>query len=194
MRQAAAVASTLLILAACGEQRPPTGVASSAVIDAQFAKGLNDHAGAIIAHDSCDPTSFNAVIGPGTCVKAGRTTFQEFIAELAETKTVRSWRFNPPQATAHEGVDVVAHNVGGEEHTFTPVREYLGGIVPDLNVLAGTPVVAPECANPGALDFVGAGEKSSISASALAAVAGPDGIAKVECCIHPWMRAEVRIK
>src|SRR5829696_3338755 len=32
--------------------------------------------------DACDPTSFNAVIGPGTCVRNGGVTFQQFINEL----------------------------------------------------------------------------------------------------------------
>jgi hypothetical protein len=44
-----------------------------------------------------------------------------------------------------------------------------------------------------ALDFVAAGEKSLIHAEELAAVAS-NGIARIECCIHPWMRAEVRLK
>jgi hypothetical protein len=32
--------------------------------------------------DDCDPATFNAAIGPGTCVKDGGTTFSEFIAQL----------------------------------------------------------------------------------------------------------------
>jgi len=35
---------------------------------------------------------------------------------------------------------------------------------------------------------------SSRSGAALAAVTDADGIARVECCIHPWMRTEVRVK
>jgi hypothetical protein len=40
---------------------------------------------------------------------------------------------------------LVAVNKGGETHTFTRVAEYGGGIVPFLNDLAQTPIVAPEC-------------------------------------------------
>jgi len=154
----------------------------------------SDHAGSIVAHDSCDPTSFNAVLGPDACVKPGRTTFQELIAELTATQTVRSWRFNPLQATAHAGDDLLAHNVGGEVHTFTPVQQFGGGFIADLNVLSGNPVPAPECLNVPGLDFVASGAKSLISGVELAAVADADGIARVECCLHPWMRAVVRIK
>jgi len=32
--------------------------------------------------DDCDPATFNAAIGPGTCIKDGETTFSEFTAQL----------------------------------------------------------------------------------------------------------------
>ena len=32
--------------------------------------------------DACDPTTFNAVIGPGACVRPGGVRFDDFIAEL----------------------------------------------------------------------------------------------------------------
>ena len=90
----------------------------------------SDHAGAIIGHDSCDPASFNAALGdPNACMKPGRTTFQEFIAELTATQTARSWRFNPLQATTHAGEALLAQNVGGETHTFTPVKQFGGGFI-----------------------------------------------------------------
>lgn len=188
------LATIALIAAACAEPQSPTGLPAAALDGAHLVRGGSGHGGAIIAHDSCDPETFNAVVGPGTCVKPGRTTFQEFIAELQATQTVRSWFFNPPQAIAHEGADVLAHNVGGEEHTFTPVREFGGGFIPDLNALSGNPVPAPECLNFAALDFVHAGGRSRITAAALAAAADADGLVKIECCIHPWMRSTVQIK
>ena len=191
-----AVCVPIAALIGCSDQSTPTAPSPIAVHSATLAKqGPGPHhAGAIVAHDSCDPASFDAVIGPGTCVKPGRTTFDEFIGELAATQTVRSWRFTPPEATAHRGRDMLAMNVGGEEHTFTPVQEFGGGFVPDLNVLSGNPVSAPECLNFAALVIVESGAKSVISGVDLAAVADASGIARVECCIHPWMRAEVRLK
>jgi hypothetical protein len=33
----------------------------------------------VLMLDDCDPATFNAAIGPGTCVKDGGTTFSEFI-------------------------------------------------------------------------------------------------------------------
>jgi hypothetical protein len=32
--------------------------------------------------DDCDPATFNAAIGPGTCIRDGGTTFSEFVAQL----------------------------------------------------------------------------------------------------------------
>jgi hypothetical protein len=89
---------------------------------------------------------------------------------------------------------VFVKNVGGEVHTFTPVAEFGGGFIPDLNDLSGNPVPAPECLDFGTMVFVPSGGSSFIPGTALAAVADADGAAKIECCLHPWMRAVVRIK
>ena len=185
--------SPVMLLLACSDRPVPTE-AARAVLPVSALASQAKHVGTIVGHDSCDPDSFNAVIGDGTCVNPGRTTFDEFIGELAATQTVQSWKFSPTNATAQRGVDMMAVNIGGEEHTFTPVRAFGGGFIPDLNSLSGNPVPAPECLNIPALDFVEAGGKSLISGAALAAVASPNGVARVECCIHPWMRTEVQLK
>jgi hypothetical protein len=194
MRRPEAMLLPALILMGCADLSLPTDaprMASSASVEAS--KG-QEHAGAIIGHDSCDPASFNAVLGDGTCVKPGPTTFDAFIGELAATQTARTWRFNPLRATARAGAALLVKNVGGEVHTFTPVAEFGGGFIQDLNVLTGNLVPAPECLDFGAMDFVPSGGTSLISGAALAAVADADGIARIECCLHPWMRSEVRIR
>ena len=184
-----------VILAGCSDPAAPTEAPQMAVAVSPHLGLGSGHAGSIIAHDSCDPESFNAALGdPDACVKPGRTTFEEFIAELTATETVRSWRFNPLQATTHSGEALLAHNVGGEEHTFTPVEQFGGGFIQLLNDLSGNPVPAQECLNVPGLDFVASGEKSLIPVSALSAVADANGTARVQCCLHPWMRAEVRLK
>ena len=183
----------LLFLSACGEGRAPTEIARTGPSSAALTRG-EQHAGALVAHDSCDPASFDAAIRPGTCVKNGNTTFPEFIAELASTGVARDWRFTPEQLTAHFGVDLLGNNVGGEEHTFTPVREFGGGEVPILNQLAGTPIVAQECKSLDEDDRVPSGGKYLIEAEELAEVADNSGIARIQCCIHPWMHSTVRLK
>jgi len=184
-----------VILIGCSDLPSPTDASLLAPsASAALSKGGSDHAGAIVAHDACDPATFNAALNdPTACMKEGHTAFQDFIGELVATQTARAWRFNPLQATTHAGENLLAQNVGGETHTFTPVHQFGGGFIADLNGISGNPVPAPECLNFPALDFVASGEKSLISGAALAAVA-VNGVAKVECCIHPWMRAEVRIK
>jgi hypothetical protein len=47
--------------------------------------------------DDCDPATFNAMFGPGTCVKDGTTTFQAFIAQLLAQGRAPAWRFAPAQ-------------------------------------------------------------------------------------------------
>lgn len=201
MRRPRAVAGLAMLFPAvivmgCSEPSAPIeSPRMAASASALLAKGGSDHAGAIIGHDSCDPASFNAALGdPNACVKPGHTTFQEFIAELTATQTARTWRFNPLRATTHAGEALLVQNVGGEVHTFTPVQEFGGGFVQILNDLTGNPIPVPECLNVPALDFVTGGQSSLISAAALAAVADANGVAKIECCLHPWMRSEVLIK
>ena len=83
---------------------------------------------------------------------------------------------------------VLARHVdqGGEVHTFTEVKQFGGGIVADLNVLAHTPDVAPECAALENDDFVAPGGKYRETVH-------ESGTAKFQCCIHPWMRLEARV-
>jgi hypothetical protein len=95
--------------------------------------------------DDCDPATFNAAIGPGTCVKDGGTTFSEFIAQLLAQGRAPAWRFAPAQLRLDAGGTLAAHNRGGEDHTFTEVASFGGGCIQALNDLLGlTPV--PECA------------------------------------------------
>ncbi|HKG58132.1 MAG TPA: hypothetical protein VKB05_00010 [Pyrinomonadaceae bacterium] len=140
--------------------------------------------------DDCEPTTFNAVLGDGTCVGNGHTTFDEFIAELAATQDAHKWRNQPSNMNLNAGRDTLIENRGGETHTFTPVAEFGGGFIPDLNGISGNPVPAPECLNFGAIVFIPAG----------AAVAGPTagselsvGTHKFQCCIHPWMRTVIDV-
>jgi hypothetical protein len=78
-------------------------------------------------------------------------------------------------------------NRGGEEHTSTEVDEYGGGVVQVLNELIGLTEVGPECA---ALGTTGGRIAPGASSSEKADEAG---VEKYQCCIHPWMRTEVRI-
>jgi plastocyanin len=136
--------------------------------------------------DACDPETFNAVLGPGTCVRNGGVSFENFIELLRRHQSVGAWHFTPPQATIDVGDTLVAINQGGEAHTFTEVENFGGGIVPSLNELSGLTTVAPECAQLQPSDFIPPGGSTSETEQ-------EEGVEKYQCCLHPWMRAEVRI-
>ena len=136
--------------------------------------------------DNCDRDTFDAVIGPGTCVRNGGMKFDQFIAQLTRLGFVGSWHFSRPVANARVGQSLLVTNRGGEVHTFTEVEEFGGGIVPDLNELAGVPDVAPECLNLAAGDFVAPG-------GTFTETEDEEGDEKYQCCIHPWMRLDLHV-
>ena len=143
-------------------------------------------------YDDCEPTSFNAVLGDGACVGNGHTTFDEFIAELEQTQDARTWRNQPTDSRLNVGAATVIENRGGEVHTFTPVADFGGGFVDELNGISGNPVPAPECLNFGTMVFIPAG------ATEEGPIAGSDempvGTNRFQCCIHPWMRTVIDVR
>jgi hypothetical protein len=95
--------------------------------------GAQSHTITILMQDACDPDTFNAAVGPNTCVAGqdGTTPFPFFIAELQEDHIAGAWRFNPLlDASAGNfklvtlnltaGQQTVIQNLGGETHTFNP--------------------------------------------------------------------------
>jgi hypothetical protein len=165
-------------------------------------------------HDACDPATFNAAIGPGTCIPGhhGTTNFNLFVGELTTEHIAGAWRFNPlldaSAGTFHlvdldlsAGRATALQNTGGETHTFTRVASFGGGFVAFLNSLSGNPVPAPECAQvlpDGSLVpqpesstniFVEAGTTESGPTAGTDAL--PTGVSHWECCVHPWMRMTV---
>jgi plastocyanin len=137
--------------------------------------------------DRCDPETFNAALGDGTCVGDRNTTFDEFNAEFAATGSVDHWSFKEDEFHVRKGESVNSFNIGGEAHTFTPVAQFGGGFVPPLNAFAGPTV--PECALPGVLaTLVPAGGESD------PIVLDTKGVQRFQCCIHPWMQSVVTVR
>ena len=151
----------------------------------------------ISIRDDCDPATFNAAVGPGTCVGNGGTTFDEFLAALANGGHDK-WRFNDPRTETDFAVN--ASNRGGETHSFTEVDEFGGGFIPLLNMgqEPATPCVALDDNGDPIPDGNGAFVPG---AGALASLVPPGGRTgtqglskgshKFQCCIHPWMRTVV---
>jgi plastocyanin len=139
--------------------------------------------------DDCDPATFNAAIGPGTCVKDGGTTFSEFIAQLLAQGRAPAWRFAPGQLSLDVGGTLQAHNRGGEVHTFTEVATFGGGCIQALNDLLGLSPV-PECAGfpGGAFGATAVAPGGTVTTAPLS-----PGVHRYECLIHPWMRTTATV-
>ena len=166
-----------------------TAVAALAVLGLSGGVGAVQGDKKIRLLDDCEPTTFNAVLGPGACVGNGHTTFDEFIAELAATQDAHKWRNQPSQVQLNIGRPTIVENRGGEDHTFTEVAQFGGGVVDALNGISGNPVPAPECLGP--LDIIPAGgveEGPTAGSSGL-----PVGTHRFQCCIHPWMRTVIEV-
>jgi hypothetical protein len=167
--------------------------ALSAVIVLSLTAGAGAVAGdkKIRLLDDCEPTTFNAVLGDGACIGNGNTTFAEFIDELEETQDAHAWRNQPSSMKLTVGRSTSIENVGGEVHTFTPVAEFGGGFVNELNGISGNPVPAPECLNFAAMVFIPAGATEEGPTAGSADL--PVGSNKFQCCIHPWMRTIIDV-
>ena len=152
----------------------------------------------------CDPATFNAAVGPGTCIGNGTITFPHFVAELTNAHKAGAWLFDPAVGTVDPGTVLSLENRAGETHTFTKVKEFGGGFIAPLNALSGNPVPAPECAtatigglipkppSPANI-FVEAGETEDGPTAGSSIL--PSGTkTKFQCCIHPWMRTELSTK
>jgi len=144
--------------------------------------------------DNCEPITFNAAIGPNTCVGRGDSTVGEFFSVLFSPLIDSSkvfvghpaWRMEPAYVSIRAGQKVRVTNSGGEAHTFTKVTAFGAGSIPQLN---GADVTrAPECpAAPAGLAVIAQGQTVDVTGLS----AGPNNFM---CRIHPWMRAIVDVE
>ena len=129
---------------------------------------------------------------PGSKSYNGDVSAAEFFALLTSPLALGavighpSWRNEPSYISVKEGRNIRVSNRGGRVHTFTPVATFGGGFIPLLNEQM-TP--APECGAdvpaPG-LVFVAVGQTQTLPPL-------EPGLQRFQCCIHPWMRAAVRV-
>ena len=161
----------------------------SGVAQADGGRGHHDRE-VVKVKDDCDPATFNAAIGPGTCVGNGDTTFQEFIGQLGRLNEAPKWRFSPRYLRIDADDVLVAKNVGGEEHTFTPVDHFGGGCVPPVEAALRDPEpTVPECSDQALLEETSIAPGQKLVFDDLAR-----GKHLFECLIHPWMRSVVVVR
>ena len=152
----------------------------------------------IAVTDDCDPSAAGGW-GPGGCLRVeGSVTRPEFLAFLFSPLIATghvpvghpSWRIQPAFLAVEVGKELTVSNTGGRGHTFTEVAQYGGGFVAALN---GTETgVAPECA--AIATSPGVANPNILAPGASMEVAGlAVGNHKFQCCIHPWMRGDVKV-
>jgi len=146
----------------------------------------------VVVLDECDPATFNAAFGPGTCINVADgqgIPLPAFLAALPAGHP--QWLFYPATLSIKRGDVVRAVNQGGEIHTFTEVAEFGGGFIPALNDPPNSPAV-PECAV--GYSNIKVASTRIIQGSTLLATDLQKGVHRFECCIHPWMRMEIEVK
>lgn len=154
------------------------------------AKGQDGDTKLIRMRDDCNPRSFNAVLGKGTCVGDGNTTLEELLSQLERDRDARAWRNSPDRLKVPRGTTLRVRNDGGEAHSFTKVRRFGPGCVPELNEAMGFPhgAMVRECRSPAWLRTIrGAGQAMRVHNL-------EPGRHRFQCLIHPWMRTRVHVE
>jgi plastocyanin len=147
----------------------------------------------VVALDECDPTSFNAALGPDFCknVALGAfTTLSDLFAEAQAGTPDPKWDFEPDTLHIKKGTTLSIVDQGGEPHTFTEVAQFGGGFIPPLNAPGEDTV--PECA--GGFSNVGVAKTRILQGSHVEVTDLSKGEHRFQCCIHPWMRVKVEVK
>lgn len=141
--------------------------------------------------DDCDPTDPGWAPTGGCALEEGNVRVDEFRALLTSPLSLSTvghpaWRNQPSYLTVDPDERVRVTNGGGRLHTFTEVAAFGGGRVPQLNV-GLTP--APECTNPAIEGPTEVPPGTRLEVRGLSV-----GNHRFQCCIHPWMRALIKVK
>lgn len=151
-----------------------------------------DRLAQVVALDECDPTTFNAVLGPDFCKNIAlgyQTTLSELFQEAENGTPNPNWDFEPDTVHIHEGTILSVVDEGGEPHTFTAVQKFGGGFIPKLN---GGDAAAPECA--AGFSSVAVARTRILQGSQIEVTGLSRGEHRFQCCIHPWMHVTVDVK
>ncbi len=153
------------------------------------------HVAQVVALDECDPTTFNAALGPDFCKNVAlaalgfATTLSDLFAEAAAGHPNPGWDFEPDSLQIGQGTVVSVVDQGGEPHTFTEVEHFGGGFITLLNHGEAT---VPECE--GGFSKVKVARTRILQGSTIQIPDLPEGEHRFQCCIHPWMRMTVDVK
>ena len=146
----------------------------------------------IVALDECEPSSFNAILGPDFCKNVAigaSTSFIKLFKQADERHPDPNWDFEPDTLNVKQGTIVNVANEGGEPHTFTEVKDFGGGFIAGLN---GGENTVPECS--GGFANVAVAKTRILQGSNVNVSGLSKGEHLFQCCIHPWMRVKVEVK
>jgi plastocyanin len=155
------------------------------------AQGTSPTPAQVVALDECDPATFNAALGTAFChnVTLGAfTTLSDLFAKAAAGTPDPNWDFEPDVLHIKKGTPVVVVDQGGEPHTFTEVKHFGGGFIPELN--SGEATVS-ECS--GGFKNIAVARTRILQGSQLQVFGLAKGDHLFMCCIHPWMRMTVEV-
>src|SRR5690349_11689751 len=138
--------------------------------------------------DYCDPSDPAWAPSGGCLLKEGDVTFAEFsdlLDSVLSSAVVGhpAWRFEPSFAEAEPRERLHVFNRGGRAHTFTEVAEFGGGFIPSPALNKGL-TMAPECAS---AQVIAPGTRAVVSGLS-------EGDHRFQCCVHPWMRALIKVE
>ncbi len=149
----------------------------------------HDHDSNVVIRDDCEPNDPGYAPTGGCLRKEGDVSFAEFGVELssplAPTSLIghQAWRMDPPYIKIDADDTLMVRNRGGRAHTFTEVQNFGGGKIPSPALNKGL-ATAPECL-----------VSTDIAPGGKAEVTGlTEGNHHFQCCIHPWMRAIIKVK
>src|SRR5271169_3458251 len=155
--------------------------------------GQPAHVAQVVALDECDPTTFNAALGPDFCrnVTLGAfTRLNDLFAKAAAGTPDPGWDFEPDVLHIKQGTPLSVVDQGGEPHTFTEVAQFGGGFIPGLNAPGEDTV--PECS--GGFSNLAVAKTRILQGSEVKVTGLSKGTHHFQCCIHPWMRVTVDVK
>ncbi len=150
--------------------------------------------GQIALLDDCDPrigAGWNVLGNLTGCIRReGSVSRAEFGAFLNSPFSIAvvghpSWTIAPTYSTSEPDEKLRVRNAGGRGHTFTEVGDYGGGFVEALN--KGLAPVAECSAVANGSTIIAPGDRAVVTGLAA-------GNHKFQCCIHPWMRALVKVQ
>ncbi len=151
----------------------------------------DDRNNEVVMLDNCEPTDPEWTPTGGCTLKPKRGDvsasefFELLFSPLSAGAVVGhpSWRNEPSYLSIDDDRRVRVKNRGGRGHTFTEVEDFGGGFISDLN---GELEPAPECLTNEVI-VVAPGERIHVRNLT-------SGLHKFQCCIHPWMRAAIRVE